>query len=387
MLRDRIFFFGAYNPSWETRTITAPAGFPLESLGEVDRKRHINWYSAKGSAQLGNGHRVDASFFGDPAKGDMGPQRLSSLVRTDTSAFSSLEYGGHNQTLKYDGVIRPSWLVEATVSRAKNNLQEFPSVNSFQIQDTTVVPNIVSGGIGFYEAGNEGINLQYQAKSTHIFGGHQIRYGVLYEDIEYNNINQYTGPTFTLSDGQQTATGASVRVLSDPNVGKIYRAIRANLNTDRATTQQYTSFFAQDTWRVGDRLTIRPGIRYEQQKLVGTLTDFKWSGNWAPRIGATYDVLGNGRSKLYANWGRFFAKVPNDLAARALSADAGVTRADYYDAGADAADSRGCARRAQPRDATPELRRALPVGLRSGRQVHLPGRDAGRVRVRAVRRT
>ncbi len=157
------------------------------------------------------------------------------------------------------------------VSRAKNNLQEFPSVNSFQIQDTTVVPNIVSGGIGFYEAGNEGINLQYQAKSTHIFGGHQIRYGVLYEDIEYNNINQYTGPTFTLSDGQQTATGASVRVLSDPNVGKIYRAIRANLNTDRSTTQQYTSFFAQDTWRVGNRLTIRPGIRYEQQKLVGTL--------------------------------------------------------------------------------------------------------------------
>ena len=43
-------------------------------------------------------------------------------------------------------------------------------------------------------------------------------------------------------------------------------------------------------------------------------------------------MLGNGRSKLYANWGRFFAKVPNDLAARALSADAGVTRADYYDA-------------------------------------------------------
>jgi hypothetical protein len=194
------------------------------------------------------------------------------------------------------------------------------------------VPNIVSGGIGFYEAGNEGVNLQYQAKSTHIFGGHTVRYGVVYEDIEYNNINQYTGPTFTLSDGQQTSTGGSVQVLSDPNVGRIYRVTRANLNPGRSTTQQYTSFFAQDTWRVGDRLTLRPGIRYEQQKLVGTLADFEWNGNWAPRLGATYDVLGNGRSKLYANWGRFLAKVPNDLAARALSADAGVTRADYYDA-------------------------------------------------------
>ena len=36
--------------------------------------------------------------------------------------------------------------------------------------------------------------------------------------------------------------------------------------------------------------------------------------------------------KLFANYGRFFAKIPNDLAARALSADAGVSRADYFDA-------------------------------------------------------
>jgi len=131
--RDRLFYFGAYNPSWEKRTIVAPEGFPLASLGEVDRDRHINSYSAKATAQLAGGHRLDASFFGDPAKGDMGPQRLSSLVRTDTSAFSELTYGGHNQTVKYDGVMSPNWLLEASVSRAYNNLEEVPSSNTFQI--------------------------------------------------------------------------------------------------------------------------------------------------------------------------------------------------------------------------------------------------------------
>ncbi len=44
-------------------------------------------------------------------------------------------------------------------------------------------------------------------------------------------------------------------------------------------------------------------------------------------------MLGNGRSKMYANYGRFYARIPNDLAARALSADDGVQRADYFDAG------------------------------------------------------
>ena len=37
--------------------------------------------------------------------------------------------------------------------------------------------------------------------------------------------------------------------------------------------------------------------------------------------------------KIYGNWGLFYARVPNDLAARALSADAGISRADYFDAG------------------------------------------------------
>ena len=37
--------------------------------------------------------------------------------------------------------------------------------------------------------------------------------------------------------------------------------------------------------------------------------------------------------KIYGNWGLFYSKIPNDLAARALSSDAGVSRADYFDAG------------------------------------------------------
>jgi hypothetical protein len=58
----------------------------------------------------------------------------------------------------------------------------------------------------------------------------------------------------------------------------------------------------------------------------------QWDNNWSPRLGATYDLFGNGKSKLFVSWGRFYAKVPNDLAARALSADAGATRVDYFDA-------------------------------------------------------
>src|SRR6185295_5571631 len=37
IMKDKLFFFGTFNPTWETLTRTAPKGFPLASLGEVDR--------------------------------------------------------------------------------------------------------------------------------------------------------------------------------------------------------------------------------------------------------------------------------------------------------------------------------------------------------------
>jgi outer membrane receptor protein involved in Fe transport len=336
LLKDKLFFFGAFNPQYQTTTLVAPDGFPLASLGAIDQKRKIYSYAGKLTFQLSSNHRVDVSAFGDPSSGDNGPQRVTSLLTNDTASFSELQkYGGHNQVVKYDGILNRNWLVEASVARAKNSIQEIPSVDSWNVLDTTLVPNVRTGGIGFYEQGNSGTNTQYQLKSTNIFeaaGNHQVRYGVSFEDIQYNNINQFTGPTFTLPNGEQTATGAAVQVIPDPTYGQIYRVVRANLNAGRDTNQKYLSFFLQDTWQLGKRLTFRPGLRYEQQQLDGVLVDHKFTGNWAPRIGVTYDLKGNGKSKLFASFGSFYSKIPNDLAARALSADAGVTRADYFDA-------------------------------------------------------
>ena len=132
IVRDHLFVFGAIDPQWETQTLVAPPDFPLASLGNVDRDRRVLNYAVKASYQLNPSHRFNASFFGDPAHGLMGPQRTSSLLRTTTSAFSELNmYGGHNQTVNYEGIITPRFLVEASGGRALNRIQETPSVNEW----------------------------------------------------------------------------------------------------------------------------------------------------------------------------------------------------------------------------------------------------------------
>jgi hypothetical protein len=359
IVKDRVFFFGAFNPQYQRAKFIAPVGFPLRSLGDVERKRRVYSYAGKLSVQATPNHRFDLAAFGDPSKGDPGIQRFTALLGATQSRFSELDtYGGHNQSIRYDGIINPNWLVEASFANATNKINEIPTQDEWQVTDTTVTPQLRLGGIGVYDKGGEGKNKQYSLKSTNIFnagGNHQVRYGVNYEDISFARDQGRTGPTFTLSNGTVTRTGASITVLPDPVYGKIWRATRANFGPVPQTTANYLNFFAQDTWQIGSRLTIRPGVRWERQKLVGggsklctegesrpgandgsgeaVFCTREFDGTFSPRLGATYDLFGNGKSKIYASYGRFYSKIPNDLAARALSADAGISRADYFDAG------------------------------------------------------
>ena len=346
VLPNRLFLFGAVDSQWETQTLQAPGGAALFNEDGYDRQRRNVSYSVKGTAQLSSAHRIEASFFGDPSHGAMGPQRPSSLLVSSTASFSEIDYGGHNQTVRYDGILGSRWVLEGAYARALNTISELPSVDEWRVADQTVSPLRITGGVGFYEAGNRSLNNQWSIKSTNVVADHQIRYGLAYDDVAYTNRNQRTGPTFVAPDGRTTATGAQISILPDPVFERIYRVTRANFNSGRETAQRYVNVFVQDSWRASDRLTISPGLRYEQETLDGVqVKGFALKNNWAPRIGATYDATGDGKTKIYGNWGRFYSRIPNDVAARHLSGDDATSRADYFDA---------------------ELTRPIPAGVLAG---------------------
>lgn len=334
LVRNRLFFFGAFNRQWETRTFQAPEDFELFNTSGYGRQRKSLSYAAKGTLQPATGRRIDVSVFGDPSTGPMGPQRPSALLLPVTSSFSEISYGGHNQTVRHDGVLGRRWLVEAAYARALNRIEEVPSTDQWRIADQSVSPQRISGGVGFFEAGNRSLNQQWTLKSTAMTGDHQLKFGSAFDRATYSNINQRTGPTFAAPDGRQTATGAQVTILPDPVFGKVYRVTRAAFESGLDTRQTYFNVFVQDSWKIGGRLSVNPGLRYEQETLSGTVVrNWELKNNWAPRIGATYAIGADGRTRVFGNWGRFYARLPNDVAVKALSGVEQIVRADYFDAG------------------------------------------------------
>jgi len=340
--RNRLFIFGATDAQWDRRTVQAPDGFPLRSLGGVAQLRHHTSYAVKPTLQLPRNQSIEASFFGDPSNGPEGPQRASALLFGDTSAFSRVEFGGHNQSVRYHVILTPHWLVEAGFARALSHISESPSTDAWHVVDQTVAPAVVSGGVGFYETGNRSVNRQWTVKASQTISRHEIKYGFTQSNVDYSQVNRISGPSF-VANGRATTGGAEVTILPDVTFGRIYRVTRALL-TDapsapsevelaRTTSQSYISFFGQDVWRLTSRLTITPGLRYESETMSGLLVrDFSLHHNWAPRVGAAYDPTGRGRTKIFGSVGRFFARVPNDLAARSLSPDDTLVRGDYFDA-------------------------------------------------------
>lgn len=373
--KDRIFWYGGLNQVWTREFLRAPGNFRATSLGTVKLKNRTLNYSLKFNFNLtaNQNHQVETSIFGDPATGALGPQRQTQTRGTGggalvsdfgTRQFSRLRYGSRNFSLRYNGVLRPAWLMNASFSWAFAKFTEDAFPNIYRVEDRTeaTLPslggtNIVGdglplptsnrginevGGIGFFE-NSKANNRQYAVNGTntfHIFGGHQLDYGLLIEDIKFRWFHARSGPDWTVPCF--TFTGAPVVLVggagpASPDCGRVNFGASTRLRIggpsgfflqqtrgaftgrDGLTNTKYAALYAQDAWEINKWITLKLGLRWEQQKIGGVDLHYTFTGNWAPRAGIIVDPFGKRKTKVFFNFGRFFEKVPQDLAVRSLS--------------------------------------------------------------------
>ena len=141
-----------------------------------------------------------------------------------------------------------------------------------------------------------------------LFGDHQVRFGGDFEKLNSEATTEYSG-------------GVYYRYFRTPAGGGTVRGVALPGNTDYVRLRSLTSggsfdtenlaFYIQDSWDITPRLNLNLGVRYDK------FTNFNAAGNafteldnqFAPRVGFSYDVFGDRRTKLTGFYGRYFLPV------------------------------------------------------------------------------
>lgn len=354
-LRDKMFFFGSFNPTARREIVRGAAGSGLDALlGETHRRYRTLNYAGKIDYNITPAHTLNFSIFGDPTVTNKAP--FSTLNIDNTTANSRLELGTRNTSLRYNGSLSPTWTLTAFFSHSRNTFDEtgFDNFNVITDRTNPVRGNFRAIGLGFFEPteGNTYRTGFDTSKQVTLLGTHTFGVGYQYQKSYYEGLRDRSGPKYqipaTNADGSvqtpgiyvgqtfnadfnlraQSAACTLCPILTLPNGNQVPVSLQVRRaefgNTQFDTNGDYHAAYIQDTWRINSFVTALLGLRHEQERINGSPINnrragYSFTGNWAPRLGVTVDPFGKGKTKAYYNFGRFFEFLPLDAAERALS--------------------------------------------------------------------
>jgi hypothetical protein len=161
------------------------------------------------------------------------------------------------------------------------------------------------------------------------YGIHSFKAGYQYNRLgndvktlyDYAFVNLYYGQTYTVqtsaticdsikaaNQAQWGVTNASRNCTG--NYG--YFIVQDGVDVIGKVSSEEHALYVQDDWTVGHTgLTINAGVRFDKEYLPPyrpglPSIGFGFGDKIAPRIGGAYDLLHNGKLKVYASYGKFF---------------------------------------------------------------------------------
>jgi hypothetical protein len=145
------------------------------------------------------------------------------------------------------------------------------------------------------------------------FGGLINRINGLPNRNEYYNLYDVNG------DGTITSAELGSRLIfattsGNPNDRVNYTRTLQSQDGPQLTQSKGLTFFAQDQVSFGN-LTLNLGVRTERWAHYATTGEEIYTFDWAfaPRLSASYDLLGDGSQKVFAYYGRYYDPIRNNM--------------------------------------------------------------------------
>jgi len=351
-IKNHVYFFSAASPTWinEKQTVLAADKTPVN----LNRDTTLWQAYEKLSMDVTRNLRATLSFLWTPssAAGTLAAYNYGNNQSTlGVTALQANQARGWfspqtNYNASVDWTITPTTFLSVRAARFWDNYKAIGVLGQSAIEwgqpSTTIpgIPAILSQAKGYdtiprvqTTAFDIAARNMVQADFSHFMklgGMHDIKVGGGRQKNVNKVDNSYPGGGFvTLQWGSS---------LTLPNgttaTGKYGYYQVDDIGTKGSTGGTIDNFYVQDRCRIGSRLSLDLGVRLEKEVIPSFRKDiapyafkFGWGQKVAPRLGGSYDLLGNGKVKIYGSWGRFYDWVKYELARGTFGADVWRT---YY---------------------------------------------------------
>ncbi|HEY1422477.1 MAG TPA: carboxypeptidase regulatory-like domain-containing protein, partial [Candidatus Acidoferrum sp.] len=226
------------------------------------------------------------------------------------------------------------YIYDTTVNAASTDLTgaPFPS-SAFNTAGFSNIPNNFATLFDAYKRKSFNVDASYLV--GHFLGSHTFKGGYFWSTqanavnitANTNVVDLWWGTQYT----PLTSTSACQAVEAQSGFcgGQFgYFTVGSNtVSNTGSTTQTAQAVYVQDAWTVGHGLTLNLGVRFDTESLPAydpkrfPSLNFGWGQKVAPRIGGAYDLLHNGKVKVYASYGKFYDIMKMNLARGSFGSD------------------------------------------------------------------
>ncbi len=372
IIRDRLWFFTSYTPQIFNTNVQTQyyANLPgaaqrLITSEPYKRKRTYEYAFGRLDANPFNSLRLTGTFLWNPVV-DVGSLPTTSFSNVSSSAIGfnnvpTANYGGsigvlrgHNFTDRQGGRQSSNLVTLSGVYTATSKLVIDGRYNrgflnekngNYFVPETVQIfscgtPNAAfpcnTTGANLITRKDVSIRESYEFSGAYIFnaaGQHELRGGyqrfTIFNDVQSGNS---TVGRISFNYGTSISTLIGGNVTSTP--GAVGSASFRRTGTNGQGSNLSQGIFIQDKFQPTSRLTLNLGVRFEKEDLPSfnqfpSAVNFGWGDKIAPRLGFAYDLTGNGTTKIFASYGRFFDRVKFALPRGLFGGD--IFLEDYFE--------------------------------------------------------
>ncbi|MFC1853856.1 TonB-dependent receptor domain-containing protein [candidate division CSSED10-310 bacterium] len=301
ILKDKIWFFISYRRTQDHTSLDVRESRDPETndytLTSIDRDQLWQYWVTKFNWAVNASHNIEVSYSSDPAV--VPNYDPAGTLNRSPQAQGHWEQGGDRVGMIWTYIHSSNLYFDSKFGYFNSYIYQSP-------ENDSGLPAIWDRRANIWYQNFDQIDDNDREKwslstiATFIKdswkGTHEFKTGLEYQSVTERRYFNYTTGEYYATDWYQTEREAPYR--------------RYNILDPQAEKNRghVVSFFIQDSWEIVPGVTINPGLRYDRSTYInkeGT-TVHTFDGMIAPRLGLSWDLQNNGKSKAYFSFGRYY---------------------------------------------------------------------------------